>query len=156
MREAVARHPACKMAGTMRYIQFIQPNGRSASVARLGGRFGSDGFQNEVSWLVGSARDQFPVDLYEDKENTYVRAELPGVTREGIAVEIIDGSLSIAATRTQKTGAGEETEKLSRLVSIPDEVQADKVTAAYENGILTVTLPRKEEIKPKKINVSVN
>ena len=104
----------------MRYIQFIQPNGRSASVARLGGRFGSDGFQNEVSWLVGSARDQFPVDLYEDKENTYVRAELPGVTREGIAVEIIDGSLSIAATRTQKTGAG------------------------------------KEEIKPKKINVSVN
>ena len=156
MREAVARHPACKMAGTMRYIQFIQPNGRSASLARFGGRFAQDGLENEINWLVGSAQDQFPVDLYEDKENTYVRAELPGVTREGIAVEIIDGSLSIAATRTQKTGAGEETEKLSRLVNIPDEVQADKVTAAYENGILTVTLPRKEEIKPKKINVSVN
>jgi HSP20 family protein len=140
----------------LRYIQFIQPNGRSASVARFGGRFGQDGLENELNWLVGSARDQFPVDLYEDKDNTYVRAELPGVAREGITVEIIDGSLSIAATRTQKTGAGEETEKLSRLVSIPDEVQADKVTAAYENGILTVTLPRKEETKPRKINVSVN
>jgi HSP20 family protein len=140
----------------MRYIQFIQPNGRSGSVARFGGRFGQDGLENELNWLVGSARDQFPVDLYEDKDNTYVRAELPGVAREGITVEIIDGSLSIAATRTQKTGAGEETEKLSRLVSIPDEVQADKVTAAYENGILTVTLPRKEETKPRKINVSVN
>jgi HSP20 family protein len=45
---------------------------------------------------------------------------------------------------------------LNRLVSIPDEVQADKVFAAYENGILTVTLPRKEEAKPKKISVSVN
>jgi HSP20 family protein len=140
----------------MRYIQFIQPNGRSASVARFGRRFGQNGLENELNWLVGSARDQFPVDLYEDKDNTYVRAELPGVTREGIAVEIIDGSLSIAATRTQKTSAGEETEKLSRLVSIPDEVQADKVTAAYENGILTVTLPRKEETKARKINVSVN
>jgi HSP20 family protein len=136
----------------MRYIQFIQPNGRSA----LGGRFIPNGLENELNWLVGSARDQFPVDLYEDKDNTYVRAELPGVTRDAIGVELIDGSLSIQATRTQLTGAGEETEKLSRLVSIPDEVQADKVTASYVNGILTVTLPRQEEAKPRKINVSVN
>jgi HSP20 family protein len=141
---------------TMRYIQFIQPNGRAATVARFGGRFGQQGLENELNWLVGSALSQFPVDLYEDKANTYVRAELPGVTRDAIGVEIIDGSLSIQATRTVKTGAGEETEKLSRLVSIPDEVQADQVTASYQNGILTVTLPRQEEAKPKKINVSVN
>ena len=44
----------------------------------------------------------------------------------------------------------------NRLVSIPDDVQADKVSAAYENGILTVTLPRTEKSKPKKISVSVN
>ena len=150
----------------MRFIHYTNPNTRGvAPVAGFGGRLSTAGLENQFDWLFGTALSgfagtgrgqQFPVDLYEDKENTYVRAELPGVTREGIAVEIIDGSLSIAATRTQKTGAGEETEKLSRLVSIPDEVQADKVTAAYENGILTVTLPRKEEIKPKKINVSVN
>jgi HSP20 family protein len=41
-------------------------------------------------------------------------------------------------------------------VGIPDEIEADKVAAVYENGVLTVTLPRKEETKPRKINVSVN
>jgi HSP20 family protein len=143
--------------GIMRYIQFTHPHGRTfASVARFGGRLGGDGLENEFNWLAGSGRDQFPVDLYEDKDNTYVRAELPGVTRDAISVEIVDGSLSIQASRQPTAGEGEETENLRRLVTIPEEVQTDKVSAAYVDGILTVTLPRKEEAKPKKINVSVN
>ena len=78
------------------------------------------------------------------------------MNRDAISVEIVDGSLSIQASRKAKSGEGENAVSLNRLVSIPDEVQADKVFAAYENGILTVTLPRKEEAKPKKISVSVN
>ena len=69
---------------------------------------------------------------------------------------MVEGSLSIQASRKDKSADGEGTVSFNRLVSIPDEVQSDKVTASYENGILTVTLPRKEESKPKKINVSVN
>jgi HSP20 family protein len=150
----------------MRFIQFTQPNGRvSAPAAQFGGRLGVTGIDNELNWLFGAALTglaganrggQFPVDLYEDKDNTYVRAELPGVTRESIGVEFVDGSLSIQASRKEKSGEGETTVPLSRQVSIPDEIEADKVLAAYENGVLTVTLPRKEESKPKKINVSVN
>jgi HSP20 family protein len=150
----------------MRFIQFTQPSARSAAAAvRFGGRFGGAGFENEIDWLFGTALTgfagtarggQFPVDLYEDKDNTYVRAELPGANRDAINVEIVDGSLSIQASRKEKSGEGENTVSFSRLVSIPDEVQADKVSAAYENGILTVTLPRKEEAKPKKINVAIN
>jgi HSP20 family protein len=150
----------------MRFIQFTQPNGRvSEPSAQFGGRLGVTGIDNELSWLFGATltgvaganrRGQFPVDLYEDKDNTYVRAELPGVTRESIGVDFIDGSLSIQASRKEKSGEGETTVPLSRQVSIPDEIEADKVLAAYENGVLTVTLPRKEESKPKKINVSVN
>ena len=78
------------------------------------------------------------------------------MNRDAISVEIVDGSLSIQASRKGKSGEGENTASLNRVVTIPDEVQADKVSASYENGILTVTLPRKEEAKPKKINVSVN
>jgi HSP20 family protein len=149
----------------MRFIHFTQPDARSSSPARFGGRLGLSGIENELDWLFGAAltgnsrqtRDaQFPVDVYEDKQNTYVRAELPGTTHEAINVEIIDGSLSIKASRQAKTGEGESTVPLSRLVSVSDEVQADKVSALYENGILTVTLPRREEVKPRKINVSVN
>ena len=147
----------------MRYLHFtprvVAPN------ASFGGRFASEGINRQLDWLFGTALTgfagpararQFPVDLYEDKNNTYVRAELPGVTRDAIGVEIVNGSLSIQATRKGKSAEGEDTVSLSRLVSIPDEVQADKVSATYENGILTVTLPRTEEAKPRKINVSVN
>ncbi len=149
----------------MRYIHYT-PNTRGIEPgAVFGPRFPRTDIENQIDWLFGTAlsglagsgrNGQFPVDIYEDKNNTYVRAELPGASREAIGVEIVDGSLSIQASRKDKAGDGENTVSFSRLVSIPDEVQADKVSAVYENGVLTVTLPRKEEAKPKKINVSVN
>ena len=150
----------------MRLIKYTNPNARGVVPANyFGSRFDVAGIENEIDWLFGAALNgfagsalsgQFPVDLYEDKDNTYVRAELPGVNRDAISVEIVDGSLSIQASRKEKSGEGESTTSFNRLVSIPEEVQADKVSAAYENGILTVTLPRTEKSKPKKISVSVN
>jgi HSP20 family protein len=131
----------------------------------LGGRLGEMGLEDQIDWLFGTALSgfaglsrggQFPVDLYQDKDNTYVRAELPGVTPDAISVEMVNGSLSIQASRKVKSSEGEENVWFSRLVSLPDDVQTDKVTAAYENGILTVTLPVKEEAKPKKISITVN
>jgi HSP20 family protein len=149
----------------MRYIHYT-PNTRGlVPNTFFGGRFPRTDIENQIDWLFGTAltgfagagRDgQFPVDIYEDKDNTYIRAELPGVSREAIGVEVVDGSLSLQASRTEKSGDSESTQSFSRLVSIPDEVQADKISAAYENGVLTVTLPRKEEAKPRKINVAVN
>lgn len=150
----------------MRYIHFTQPSGRvAAPSARFGGRLAVSGIENELDWLFGTALTgfagatrggQFPVDLTEDKENLYVRAELPGVTRESIDVEFIDGGLTIEASRKEKSGEAETSVAFNRRVSIPDEIEAEKVSAAYENGVLTVTLPRREEIKPTKIKVSVN
>jgi HSP20 family protein len=147
----------------MRYIQLTYPGARSPlSNTRLGGRLGAASLENDLDWLFANTfpgfagAAHFPVDLYEDKANTYVRAELPGVNRDAIGVEIVDGSLSIQASRKERTADGESTVSYSRLVSIPDEIQADKVAATYENGVLTVTLPRTEAAKPKRINVSVN
>jgi|HubBroStandDraft_1064217.scaffolds.fasta_scaffold247585_2 HSP20 family protein len=150
----------------MQFIKFTQPNGRHAAPsAQPGGRLGVASFENELDWLFGTALSrlgdasrgrQFPVDLYEDKANTYVRAELPGVDRESINIEVVDGTLTIQASRKSKSGEGETTVSFSRQVSLPDETESDKVSAAYVNGVVTVTLPRKEEAKPRKINVSVN
>ena len=119
------------------------------------------GFESEISRLFDSAladfaapalSPRFPVDLYEDKDNAYVRAELPGVSREAINLEMVDGYLTISATRK----SGDESFALTRSVSLPDTVQSDKVSAAYENGVLTVTLPKQEQAKPRKINIAVN
>lgn len=114
-------------------------------------------FQSSLADLGGAAETRFPVDLYEDKDHNFVRAELPGVNRDDINVEMVDGFLTITASRKTPTadGKGEESFSFSRSVNIPDEVQADKVSAAYENGVLTVTLPKREEAKPKKITVAV-
>lgn len=140
-----------------RIIRYMHP--RSANL--FANRNPWSGLESEVDRLLESAfsdfaapavAPRFPVDLYEDKDNTYVRAELPGVSREAINVEMVEGFLNISATRQDK----EDSFSLNRSVSIPEAVQGDKVTAAYENGVLTVTLPKQEQAKPRKINVSVN
>jgi len=152
---------------TMRLVRYTYPTFRSL-VPALGGfsRSPWSGLETEIDRLFETALTdvggptsptRFPVDLYEDKENTYVRAELPGVNREDVNVEMVDGFLTIAATRKVPTADGKAGEafSLSRSVTITDEIQTDKVTAVHENGVLTVTLPKREEAKPKKITVAV-
>lgn len=143
-----------------RIIRYTYPRSASLSPA-FANRNPWSGLESEVNRLFESALSdfaapgfapRFPVDLYEDKDNTYVRAELPGVSRDAINIEMVDGYLNISATRKEK----EESFSLNRSVSIPEAVQADKVSAAYENGVLTVTLPKQEQAKPRKIAISVN
>jgi HSP20 family protein len=122
------------------------------------------GLEQEVNRLFSSAladlatpmAPQFPVDLYEDKDNTYVRAELPGISRESINVEMVEDYLNLSVE--QKTGEGDNESTLSfnRSIAIPEAVQADKVSATFENGVLTVTLPKQEQAKPRKIAINVN
>lgn len=152
----------------MRIVRYSYPNHRSPVFAP--GRFTRapwSGLESEIdrlfetalTGLAGSSTSasRFPVDLYEDKGSTFVRAELPGVNRDDINVEVVDGYLTITASRKTPAAEGREEQSFSfsRSVSIPEEVQADQVSAAYENGVLTVTLPKREEAKPKKITVAV-
>ena len=104
------------------------------------------------------------LDVYEDKDSFVVKAELPGMKKEDIEVSLHDGSLSISGERKTETKC-EESEvyraerffgRFQRTVSLPTTVAADKVKAAYNDGILTITLPKTEEAKPRKIDVAVN
>ena len=104
------------------------------------------------------------LDIYEDKDNVVVKAEVPGMKREEIEVSLHDGTLSISGERKSE-GKYEDAEtyraerflgKFQRTVTLPTPVSADKVKAQYKDGILTVTLPKTEEAKPKHIDVSVS
>jgi HSP20 family protein len=149
----------------MTLVRYSYPAFRTVSPTLSFQRSPWAGLENEINRVFETAladfsstpTNRFPVDLYEDQANTYVRAELPGVNRDDINVEVVDGYLTIAATRKipATDGNAEETHSFNRSVSVPDEVQTDKVAAAYENGVLTVTLPKREEAKPKKITVAV-
>ena len=105
---------------------------------------------------------QFPVDLYQDKDAFTVRAELPGFRKEDISLDLADGLLTVTAhQKTEaKTGEKETTEtvqerRASRAVALPDNIDVEKIAAAYENGVLTITLPKREEVKPRQIAIDV-
>lgn len=147
----------------MRLIRYTQPYGRSfyAPLARSPWA----GLEAEVGRLfeaalsetaASTAEVRFPVDLYEDAHATTVRAELPGVDRSAISVELVEGTLQIGARRVQKIGDREETVELKRSINVQEHVvQTDKISATYDNGVLTVTLPKREEAKPRKVTVAI-
>lgn len=148
----------------MRIIRYNQPFTRSLPALNRYAYSPWTGLEAEIDRLfnvtlndfISPSVTQFPVDLYEDKDNAYVRAELPGINRDDMHVELVDGYLNINATRKTKTESGEESYTLERSLSVPETVQADKISAAYENGVLSITLPKREESKPRKISVAIN
>ena len=104
------------------------------------------------------------LDVYEEKDRFVVKAELPGMKKEEIEVSFQDGSLSIAGERQSET-KHEDAEvyraerffgRFQRTVTLPASVATDQVKASYKDGVLTVTLPKTEEAKPKQIDVAVN
>jgi HSP20 family protein len=104
------------------------------------------------------------LDVHEDKDKFSVNLDLPGFKREDITVHLEDGSLVISGERKAET-VGEGTEvhrqeryygKFSRALTLPVAIAADGVKASFKDGVLTVTLPKAEEAKPKQIDVTVN
>ena len=96
-------------------------------------------------------------DFYEDKDNFYFRAELPGLKKDDVRVELGDGVLTVSGARKgfAADGAEETANEFSRSVSVPARVKDESIVARYEDGILTVTLPKAEEVKPKRITVQI-
>ncbi len=148
----------------MRIIQYHTPRTRSFYPASSLGRSPWSGLETEIDRLYNLALSgatkpasagRFNVDLYQDENNAYVRAELPGFKRDAINVEVVDGYLTIEATRESKEADHTSEAKFRRSLALTDEVKADGVTAAYQDGVLTVTLPKKEEAKPRKVSVAV-
>lgn len=104
------------------------------------------------------------IDMHEDKDNFYVQVELPGMKKEDIDLSLHDGSLSISGERRHESKQ-EQSEvyrserffgRFQRTIGLPSPVAADKVKAQYKEGVLTITLPKTEEAKPKHIDVNVN
>jgi HSP20 family protein len=117
----------------------------------------------------GFGRGQFfnnwvpALDVHQDRDNVVVRAELPGMKKEDIDVSLHDGTLTISGERKHEE-KGKEADsyrserffgRFQRSISLPVSVDVGKVAANYKDGILTVTLPKTEEAKPKQIAVNV-
>src|SRR6266536_1903512 len=96
------------------------------------------------------------LDLYQNRDNIVAVVELPGMRKEDIEISLHDGMLTIAGERKDESSKGEKSErserfigKFRRSIGLPTRVDSAKVNATYKDGILTVTLPKAEDAKPK-------
>lgn len=92
-------------------------------------------------------------DLYDDDDSYYARVELPGVKRKDLTLELNDGTLSVGFERESDSKEDGNGTVWKRAINVPDGVDASKVSAKLEDGILTVNLPKSEALKPRKIAV---
>jgi HSP20 family protein len=106
------------------------------------------------------------VDIYENGDSLVLKAELPGINPDDVEIRVEDNTLYLKGERKFEKEVKEQNYHrvertygtFTRTFTLPNSVDADKVAANYKDGVLTLTMPKKEEAKPKtiKINVSNN
>ena len=101
------------------------------------------------------------LEVEEDENEVRVRAEIPGIKREDLHVELRDGVLTLRGEKKDehegKDGGRHWSERVygsfARRISVPAYVDAEKIQATYKDGILSLSLPKTEQAKPKQIEV---
>jgi len=145
----------------MRLVPFIR-NSEVPSTTRLFEEFFSD-FPFSGSILEGRDHWTPSVDIIEKEGNLILRAELPGISEKQIELKLEGNTLTLKGERKMENKDKEGTYhriessygSFTRSFRLPDTVDAEKINADYKNGVLTVTIPQKPEVKPREIPVSV-
>jgi HSP20 family protein len=114
-------------------------------------------------WFEGWVGGRLPLDVYTTDDSWVVKANVPGFKPEEIDIQISGDVLTIRGeTKEERESNGDEGKYLlrerrvssfSRSLTLPGTVEADQAKAEFENGVLTLTLPKPEEVKPKRITV---
>jgi HSP20 family protein len=100
-------------------------------------------------------------DLVETEDSYRLHLDVPGMTKDDLKINYQDNQLTVSGERTSdRTDEGEEYVRVERSFgqfyrsfSLPRTVNADGIRAAYENGVLTITVPKTEEVKPRQIEI---
>jgi HSP20 family protein len=102
-----------------------------------------------------------PMDVVETDDHLVLRADLPGLDRDDVNLEVKDGALTISGERKaeheERTDGFYRVERafggFSRSMSLPEHVDAERITANFENGVLEVRIPKPEERKPHRVTI---
>jgi len=124
-------------------------------------------FEDAFSSARGEERDIISsswapaVDIYEDENQLVVTAEVPGIDEKDIEIKVEDSTLSIQGERKMEKETKEENYhrieraygSFYRSFTLPNYIDQDKIQAEHQNGILKITLPKKPELKPRKVKI---
>jgi len=117
-----------------------------------------------LDWPTGNLASFSPaVDVWEDENSVYVETPLPGVNPEQVNISIENDVLTIEGSSEKKTEVEEKNYyrkevrcgSFHRAVALPSSVKSEDAKAEYEKGILKITVPKEERVKPKKVKVEV-
>ncbi|MEM7144073.1 MAG: Hsp20/alpha crystallin family protein [Verrucomicrobiota bacterium] len=143
----------------MKMIRYQNPEVSSllGDFDRLFGQaFGGFPFLDAVAKAPGQlgryASLRLAADLFEDDDHYFARVELPGAKKDEVKVDL-DGRRMTVVYETASEADGDETVAYKRSLVVPEGVKEDAISAKLEDGILTVTLPKAPERKPRQIEV---
>jgi len=141
----------------MKYLNHRNPNYST----KLWNDF-EDFFNSPASFLgsvypsnYGNTAVRHPgVDLYEDDSNYFVQVNLPGYQRKHLHVELDRNNLVLSGTRSEESKEEASAPSFQRSVTLPQAVKSSEVAATYESGVLTITIPKADVIKPRSIEIT--
>ncbi len=125
-------------------------------------RLFDDAFTRPLRLYDGGAQMSMPaVDMYQTDNEVVVKAAIPGVKADEVQINVTGEVLTIKGETKEKDEVKEKAYHIreqrwgmfERTLALPTEVVADKAKAEFENGVLTITLPKAEEVKPKTITI---
>ena len=121
---------------------------------------------DDVAKKVGIFKNTFSpeLDVYEDKDNFIVKADLPGIKQDKVNVEVVDDILTIRGEKKQEVERKNKDcyrferayGSFSRSIVLPKYVDAAKAKASFKDGVLELTIPKTEEAKEKRIRIDID
>ena len=147
-------------------MRYVSPFSSKYGITPFSGSSFSN-FEKELGKVLGSLPSLFDVGGYRISDSgsrfarpswyehdAYVaRIEVPGVEPKEVSIEVCDNMVWLSAERKSKSKEGESSMSYSQLFSIPDGVDDAMARAEFEDGVLSITFPRAEGLKPRKIEV---
>jgi HSP20 family protein len=134
-----------------------------SSVASLLEDYFSDGFARADRDITNTTWPR--VDIAENADSYVIKADLPGMSKEDIALTVENGVLTIRGEKKEERKESEKGRyyhyertfgKFQRAFNLPEDVDADSIAAKYDNGILELSIRKVEKAKPKAIEITVN
>lgn len=146
----------------MTLVRRTSPLGELVSLRQAMDRLFEDSFVRPRPWTGGESSAMLPLDITNSPDALTVDAALPGIRPEDVEITVEDGTLTIRAeSRSERQSTEGETliseiqrGSVSRAVALPSGLEADKATATFEHGVLRLTIPRAEAVKPRQIRIS--
>jgi HSP20 family protein len=123
-----------------------------------------DPFRSGIRFGVGDFTPR--VDIAETETSITVHAELPGIDKKDVKITVNNGNILTISGEKKRESRSENLDKnymriersygsFARSFTLPDSVAAENINAAFENGVLNITIPKKEPAKPKELEVTI-